>query len=347
MCIWLLLVIVTVLDRSNIVCGGINSNIRYKYHGNYIGVSTKDAGLTFDWSSANSFCNKTFGTSLASFHNDSELWSAFLLFRHINISISTRGVFAWIGLNSINSNSSDENAYQDNSNWAWSDGSSTNWNEHLSTDQSCTNISLSNYIDDNISTSTDHCWKWPWKYTLNGLNGGDSIFGDVDDANCVAISTYLSREQPWLLWGDESCLNNQIYRFICNNNNKYNDSTINTDEEILGHYSRTVYTNYTINDKWIGVYVSSGLSWYESLSFCNDTFNTTLGSIHNSDENNQVYNLLVSMDTIVDPFKIDFAWVGIKANDTYPYNFIWIDGTPPDYWGGGGAIPGGSPQPHC
>ena len=46
--------------------------VDYKYHGKHIGINGLDAGLTWTWYEANSFCYKNFGTSLATWTNNDD-----------------------------------------------------------------------------------------------------------------------------------------------------------------------------------------------------------------------------------------------------------------------------------
>lgn len=58
-----------------VICG-INSDLRYKYNGNYVGVSGIDSGTTWNWEEGNAFCNETFGTTLATWENQDQQYEA-------------------------------------------------------------------------------------------------------------------------------------------------------------------------------------------------------------------------------------------------------------------------------
>ena len=121
---WHILLIVRIM----LMATKIHSAIYTKTFESYIGVYNNN--LTYNWSSALSYCESQYGTSLASIHSSMDEIS-------IGSARYTTNSSTWIGLADI----------QEEGFWVWSDGTDYDYNISWKTNDSYFNLNLSLYQD--------------------------------------------------------------------------------------------------------------------------------------------------------------------------------------------------------
>ena len=141
-------------------------------------------------------------------------------------------------------------------------------------------------------------------YTDNGWIDGTS----VTYTNWISGQPSLSSSQcvevvkdNGARWNDEDC-SWQSSGFICNLNVEVSE------------------TEHFIGVKWnLG-----SITWDEANDYCENTFSTSLASVHSYWEREEVYGIL-------DVFDTERGWIGMHYDDNED-DWVWQDGTDVDYW---------------
>ena len=93
----LALFLVLLIDFVSVILGRLFNQAHYKFSGNYIGVYTEDTVQTYTFWEANSYCNDTFGTTLATWTNSGDQSDASNAVYSAS-AVPAAGKWAWSGV---------------------------------------------------------------------------------------------------------------------------------------------------------------------------------------------------------------------------------------------------------
>ena len=113
-----------------------------------------------------------------------------------------------------------------------------------------------------------------------------------------------------------------------------------------------IYTNYL--GKYVGIYDTRGVTWYEAEAYCNNAFGTNLASIHSSDDLALARAAAVADDIVTRGSEFPListatgggAWIGL--NDLCSEgDFVWSDGSVVDFTQWDSGEPNNAGPEHC